>query len=117
MGGGCAPSNAGFSLVWDSGRGGFQSGSLQTGSLGQLCLLKPLAARAVKQNLVLLGVPNGGEFRHPRPVQTKMDPAGRSAPNEDPLGHLKRAELKLVLIANDGVNVFSKSMYGVDVLE
>ena len=82
-----------------------------------MCLLEPLASRVVKQNLVVLGVPNCGKLRHPGPVQTKIDPAGPSAPNKDPLGHLKRAELKLILIANDGVNVFSKSMYVVDLLE
>ena len=70
--------------------------------------LKPLAARSIKQDPVVLGLPDCGEFHGARAVKAEHDAARLVSPTEDTFGELKRVDSKLVLIAKGLVYVFSK---------
>ena len=98
-------------LPQDSGRD-----APQPGRLYQLCFLEPLSSRPIKQNLVVVRLPDRGKLDHSRTVQTKVDPAGLPPSNKDPLGHVEGAGLKLTVLTQGYVDVFPKIVHAVNLV-
>lgn len=81
--------------------------AFQVGRFDELGLKKPLAGGAVEENLVSIGLPNRGEPGCPRSVQAEVNTTGFPPSKEDPFGHPKRAELKLITVTEGFVDKIS----------
>jgi hypothetical protein len=74
----------------------------------QLGFEESLASRAVKQDLVPIGLPNGDEFGRPGAMEAKVNPARFATSHQNPFCHLECARFELVMAANGCVDEFSK---------
>ncbi len=61
--------------------------------------LKSLTCRAVKQNRVFVGLPDGRQFNAAGAVQTKIHAAGSPVSHQSSFGHLENADLNIVFLA------------------
>jgi hypothetical protein len=75
------------------------------------------STRAIEQNLVAIGFPDGGELCGPRAMEAKIDPAGFIASQQNSFRHPIGPGLELVVITNGFVDVFSKIVNAFNLLK
>jgi len=68
--------------------------------LDELNLENPLAAGAVKEHRIAIGLPDRGQLDAARAMEAKEDAAGFPAAYEDSFGDLKRIDLEFILLAD-----------------
>ena len=118
----CALCGVPLSKLWRSGRQPLcrlrrLSGCVfQDRAFDKLRLLKSLACRAVKEDLVAIRLPNGRKAGCPRPLEAEINSAGLPTPREDPFGHRKCPVLELMPMTYGCADVFPKLVDTVDLL-
>lgn len=94
-----------------------RGGHVELGPFEELDLQDPLSARAVEQDLVAVGFPDGGELGRPRSVHAEIDAARFVAPQQGSLRQRKSPLLQLKATANRRVDIFSKIVNGSNLLK
>jgi hypothetical protein len=96
---------------------GLRGGQFALRRFEQLGFEESFAAGAIEEDLVAIGVPDGGKRRRPWAVQAKIRATGPATPQQDPLGYRKRSLLELVLSTDGGVDVFPKILNALSLLK
>ena len=85
-----------------------QTGMFQSGGRFQLRFGGPLAGRAIKQDGVPLGLPDGRQLNAAWAIQAEIDAARLLAADQNPLGNVESAAFQLILFAQGVMDVISK---------
>ena len=88
--------------------GSRQAGMFQPGGRFELRFGGPLTGRAIKQDGVPLGLPDGRQLDAAGAIQTEIDAARLLSADQNPLGDVEGAAFQLILFAQGVMDVISK---------